>query len=191
MKSLARGISVHDSNDWLVELVDRYRLLIFIPALVAWILGARAGLRRRSLIKSGLTPSDAPLGKVGWYVFVFIACIALGGSAIDFVAGRARGEINTYLQDLSGAIVSVDGHSVGNPAAILASLKSIMPMNYKHTHTTRKFPVHISSKKGLLVLTLGRDSDEPHEYWVFYPKYDTTADAGRVGIINTTAFDGY
>ena len=41
-----------------------------------------------------------------------------------------------------------------------------------------------------LVLRLARDSGDPKEYWVFFPKYGITS-SSEIGRIKTSSFDSY
>jgi hypothetical protein len=86
--------------------------------------------------------------------------------------------------------LSVNGKPAQNPDQTLATLKALHWIFPHHSHPTRRIDVEISDPSQRLVLWVCRDSGDPREYWVFYPKYLVTAH-NEVGYIVTPIFDSY
>jgi hypothetical protein len=97
----------------------------------------------------------------------------------DKVMGALRSFAGNYH-------VAINGKSMGNPDQVLTTLKSLHWI-FPH-HSTRTIGVEISDQSHGLVLWLCRDSGDPREYWVFYPKYRITSH-NEVGRIVTPLFD--
>lgn len=91
--------------------------------------------------------------------------------------------------------VSIDGHVLQNRDEVLNALKQFGGMPAHHSHPTRELQLEISDPPKHLQLVLGRDSDDPQEYWVFAPSSSKLA--GRfalkkdIGHIKTPLFDAY
>jgi hypothetical protein len=65
--------------------------------------------------------------------------------------------------------------SDADAAKIVSALQQTSSVLGHHSHPTKKIRVDINSEKGNITLELGRDSQIPEEYWVFYPKYRLTS----------------
>ena len=89
----------------------------------------------------------------------------------------------------SNSTVHIDGREVANPAEVLNTLKQVHDLPAHHSSPTKTFTVDIHGPKHL-ILALSRDSGNPSEYWVFYPKYWITRH-NEIGRIITPIFDGY
>jgi hypothetical protein len=59
-----------------------------------------------------------------------------------------------------------------------------------HSNPTKRINVEISEGSHHIVLSLARDSSDPREYWVFYPKYYITRH-NEIGRIVAPVFDSY
>jgi hypothetical protein len=104
------------------------------------------------------------------------ASLFLGPILISFLATQiiitiVRANALTLLNGGEDAVVSINETTVADPAPILNALRSMALTSAHHLHTTNRLHVVIRTKKGNLSLDLGRDSDRPREYWVFYPGY--------------------
>jgi hypothetical protein len=64
------------------------------------------------------------------------------------------------------------------------------PFQAHHSHPTKRISVEVCAKSPRLLLSLGRDSDDTQEYWVFWPKYCVTT-YNEIGRIRTPLFDSY
>ena len=102
-----------------------------------------------------------------------------------------RNEIIQTLDSFSNAArVLIDGKAADKPGDILSVLKKTRWIYPHHSHPTKRINVQISDESRSLLLSLGRDSDDSREYWVFYPKYWITS-GNAVGRIVTPVLDGY
>jgi hypothetical protein len=88
-----------------------------------------------------------------------------------------------------GAPVSINGQQVQNGDAVLTVLRGLRDLPAHHSHPVKKITVEVSNH-GHLLLWLGRDSDNPREYWVYYPKHLITRN-NEIGRIITPLFDAY
>ena len=73
---------------------------------------------------------------------------------------------------------------------MLSALKTLRPLSAHHSSPTKRINVHISEGSHRIALSLARDSSDPREYWVFYPKYYITR-YNEIGRIVTPVFDNY
>jgi len=122
---------------------------------------------------------------------VFVAAIVLAITTAEIIGSLSRSEVLNYLRGLSGNyIVSIDRRRISDPALIVSALKQMSPVLGHHSHPTSNIQVEIQSANGTLDLELRRDSDNPQEYWVFYPKYLVTSN-NEIGRITTPVFDAY
>ena len=95
---------------------------------------------------------------------------------LDIIAGKYR--------------ISIGAETVANPEEILVALKTLKWMPAHHSNPTKRINVEISDNSGRIILSLARDSGDPREYWVFYPKYFITR-YNEIGRIVSPAFDNY
>ena len=103
----------------------------------------------------------------------------------------AQDEVRTKLNVVNANCrVSISGQSVENAEPILRALRSLRWAQAHHSHPTHRIGINISDSEHELSLILARDSDDPHEYWVFFPEHSITA-ANEVGSIFTNVFDSY
>jgi hypothetical protein len=59
-----------------------------------------------------------------------------------------------------------------------------------HSHPTKKIHIEVERNGQVMNFNLGRDSQNPQEYWVFFPKYRVSS-MYEIGRITTSALDGY
>ncbi|MBA2340390.1 MAG: hypothetical protein H0V88_08340 [Pyrinomonadaceae bacterium] len=130
-----------------------------------------------------------PYKSVGFFIVSIIVAVIL----VQVSASLAREKALNYLNRLSGDYkLKINDQSVpeNEYSQIIPALSSIADQLAHHSHTTTRIRVEIESGNRVLRLELGRDSDRPQEYWVFYPDYGVTSD-NEIGRITTHAFDKY
>jgi succinate dehydrogenase flavin-adding protein (antitoxin of CptAB toxin-antitoxin module) len=106
-------------------------------------------------------------------------------------AWRARRQIQRILDAPdSEFVVTLNGRSREDSGAVLRAIRSVHLRMSHHTHTGRELRIVIRSKRGLLELTVARDSALPHEYRVFWTR-DLPDESGtrEIGRIETAIFD--
>jgi len=86
--------------------------------------------------------------------------------------------------------ISINGKSDQNSKEILTVLRSIRTSPAHHSHPAHAIDIQVSCGSEPLALRLARDSDDPKEYWVFFPKHGITS-TKEIGRIKTSAFDSY
>jgi hypothetical protein len=124
-------------------------------------------------------------------MMIFGGSIILGILLSTVVSAFAQRHALAFLTALTGPhTVTVDGRPMVNEGAIISDLKAVHYSIGHHSRPTAMLMVSIQAGAGHLELNLGRDSDEPQEYWVYAadPKYRAGSDIGR---IMTNALDGY
>jgi hypothetical protein len=86
--------------------------------------------------------------------------------------------------------ISINGTPAPNPKDVLLALKTLRSLSPHHSSPTKRVTVEISDGSHNIALSLARDSSDPREYWVFYPKYYITK-YKEIGRIVTPLFDNY
>ena len=84
----------------------------------------------------------------------------------------------------------INGRSAPSSHEILSSLRTLTSLLPHHSHPTVRITVEIIEGSKHVVLSLGRDSTNPQEYWVFDPRYFNTR-SNEIGRIVTPVFDAY
>ena len=165
--------------DWLI--------LIVIGGLVFGIVNllrvSRKMARKATSAPIFLKITWAPGGAIilGFFTLVFCNMMKSGG----------RIEVKELLDQLSvDPCVAINGVLIDNPDRIMAELRQVAPRLAHRSHTTLRIKVEIAGDGEKLLLWVERDSANPREYWVFYPKYDYTS-RHEVGRIITEVFDDY
>lgn len=84
----------------------------------------------------------------------------------------------------------IKGNTVANSNELISDFEALDWLPAHHSHPTKTINVEIANHTPRLVLSLRRDSDNPREYYVFWPKYHVTS-YNSVGSIKTTLLDDY
>lgn len=123
-------------------------------------------------------------------ILLFIVPIFVAMAAADTSQRIARDEILDMLDALKGDYyISINGRATEAPDEIVAALKKVDWLAAHHSSPTKRIIVEISDGSHI-VLELARDSNNPREYWVFYPKYYVTK-SNEIGRIVTDLFNAY
>jgi hypothetical protein len=158
--------------------------LITLPfLLINWVMYLRAQPTNRLVaVRAGF-----PIKSVAIFVLSILTVIVTA----TIVTTALRNEALSFLESTSGNYrVQVDGREPANPDRMISALKQLAPREAHHSHPTKRILVEIQSDHGALTLELGRDSDNPQEYWVFSTK-DSVTSSNEIGRITTAEFDGY
>ena len=108
----------------------------------------------------------------------------------EIEAWRARIDIRAMLDASdSELLLTVDGRSSQNPAAIIEAIRGIHSKAAHHSHPEHEIAIVVRRKQELLELTLGRDSAVPDEYWVFWTREAKSTNRLELGRIETSTFD--
>ena len=128
-----------------------------------------------------------PTKSVGFFVVSILTAIVLSTVMTTY----ARHDALNFIQSLSGNYtVYVNHEQVRDADKMISALKEIAPYSAHHSHPTKRIRVDIRRDEKDLTLELGRDSDNPQEYWIFYLQHSVTSD-NEIGRITTSAFDEY
>ncbi|HSE25411.1 MAG TPA: hypothetical protein VLB68_27355 [Pyrinomonadaceae bacterium] len=158
--------------------------IVAVPFLLVnwWKYIMNQPLNRLVTVRSGF-----PTKSVSF--FLISACTAMATASI--MTSYARRDALKFLQSLpQGYSVYVNGQQVADPDKMILSLQQVAPYWAHHSHPTTRIRVAVHSNERNLTLDLGRDSDNPKEYWVFYTEHSVTSN-NEIGRITTSAFDEY
>jgi hypothetical protein len=108
----------------------------------------------------------------------------------------AEGDVHQFWNALSpNYVVSINGRPADNREEILATLKTAHSLMAHHSHPTHTIYIQISDLPRHLSLQIARDSEDPHEYWVFVSSPSQLASRGDlkadIGHVKTSVFDAY
>ena len=124
-------------------------------------------------------------------VLLFGLPMLIAGGSCDTSQRLGRAEVLDTLDTFDReSQVSINGASIPEANDVLLTLKNLRWLPAHHSHPTKRIHVEIRKDAHHLVLSLARDSGNPREYWVFYPKYYITSH-NEVGRVVTPLFDQY
>ena len=162
--------------------------LSFFAALVALpflIVNWAIYMKRRPADRLAALQPPFPTKSVNFFLVSCVTTMIIGG----VITTNARREALNFIQSLSGDYtVYINEQQVRDSDKLISALKEIEPYWAHHSHPTKRIRVLIRSGERDLRLELGRDSDNPLEYWVFSSEVSLDNEIGR---ITTAAFDEY
>jgi len=124
-------------------------------------------------------------------MLIFAASIALAMILAWAIGYGARIETFKFLSSLPASYtVTANGVPISYPSALLTAIQTAAPVVGHHSHPTSTIHVRVEANGQTMKFNLGRDSQDPHEYWVFYPKYPVSS-MNEIGRITTDALDGF
>jgi hypothetical protein len=124
-------------------------------------------------------------------MFTFMISVAVGMCASWISTQITQNFVIKELESVHDAYrISINGKTAPNGQQVLLALKSLQWTPPHHSDSTKRIGIDLFYDSHHLVLSLGRDSGDPREYWVFYPNYRITA-MNEIGRIKTSIFDGY
>ena len=179
-------------NNTVFDQMDEFMAVLFGISLIAMLLLIIGLVRRlRSRVKDIKGGVQKKRRYPGRSFTLFLASIIGMIFISNVLKGGSKAEILLYLDHIDPKTLSVhvNGAGAADPNAVIGALRTTADIPAHHTHPVRDFTVVIDDQIGGLTLRLGRDSDRPQEYWVFYPRYRYTTH-NEVYRINTTLFDG-
>ncbi len=167
------------------DIMLRLQPMLILLALLGWgIAVVGVVFSRRSQAKGSPNKGRAPL---------FLGFVVFGGILVfelvftEFVKHAAWEEIRPKLFSNIGS-VSVNGAMADDTNAIVRAVRETKGVSAHHSHPTTEYRVILDTSRGPLYLRLCRDSDNPSEYWVFYPDFHVT-ESNEVGRTFTDALD--
>jgi hypothetical protein len=124
-------------------------------------------------------------------VVSFVGSIMIGMTAAEFSKHIAHADVLRELNSLPpDCRVHIAGLPVQDPHRVLEVLRTLRWAMAHHSSPSHPIFVRVTAPEHELLLNVSRDSSNPHEYWVFLPRYRVTA-RNEVGRIFTDVFDGY
>jgi hypothetical protein len=116
---------------------------------------------------------------------IFLSIVAGEFASVTIIKSGAIDEIRSILSE-QVVSVSINGGQISNPAILVSALKNMCNTPAHHSHPTKNYQLTVNTMRGTLQLDLQKDSANPNEYWVYYPKFLTTQ-TNEVGRICTDA----
>jgi hypothetical protein len=173
------------------HLVDRtvnsLQPVLILVALAGWAMAFVGQIVAQRSRKPDSPKTVSAMFVTGGLIFAGIIGgeFALGA----YVKSAALNEIHPKLSaDIRS--LTVNGSQFAKADELIASLRNIRDTTAHHSHPTTEYRVFLNTSQGPLGLHVCRDSDDPHEYWVFYPNFHSTA-SNDVGHIFTEALDNF
>lgn len=121
----------------------------------------------------------------------FVGAIAILFALAELYEYAARANIAAFCAP-GVESVTVDGKPFAPADDLVAQIAAPRQPQAHHSHPTKPLNVRLTGHKGTLELVLSRDNDDPHEYWLFYPRYTMTkVNANAVGHVFTDQLDNY
>jgi hypothetical protein len=172
------------------HLVDRavhsLQPLFILTAMAGWTVAATGQI---SAYRSRKPGSPRPISATFIVGLLIFAGIIGGEVAIaGFLKSTALAEVEPKLV-ANIETVSVNGAPFDNPDGLLAALRSMHDTMAHHSSPTTGSRLFLTTSQGPLELQMCRDSQDPHEYWVFYPRFYSTK-TNDIGHVFTNALDG-
>jgi hypothetical protein len=102
-------------------------------------------------------------------------------------------QANRFIRPANGSyLVRINGQVSASPTPIVGALRTIDNSAFQghHSHPTARIAVRVERDGQALDLELGRDSEDPREYWVFYPTLLSTGQ-NAIARLRTEVFDEY
>ena len=139
--------------------------------------------------------NGAPLALVPFptkTVLFFVAPLFVAMAAAEIATSISRQKVVELLRqpDATQFRVLVNDRPVTNGSEIVVDLRGISSDWGHHSHPTKRTRLQIDGASDRLLLELGRDSDRPHEYWVFDPSGAITTE-NEIGRVTTQLLDSY
>lgn len=95
----------------------------------------------------------------------------------------ARLELASYLQKPEELTISINGKLVDtNKDSVIINLgKSYLKSYYHHSRPDKKLNIELGNdSSNKFHILLRRDSDDPREYWVYFPQYNFKEEVGKL-----------
>lgn len=176
----------HGFAHFLDNILQTLQPFLILTALAGWAVAMIGMIRHRLARRSG-APGPSP-----WIVIsggvVFSSVIIAEFMATGLLKRAARNEI---IARLSGTVesVSVNGSPSQRPNEIVAALRRLHGIMPHRSYPAGQYDVLVQTARDTLLLRVCRDSQDAHEYWVYYPGFHATT-VNAIGKIDTTALDG-
>jgi uncharacterized membrane protein (DUF485 family) len=154
-------------------------------SLIAWLVGVISVSRAKSIKDSDKKNTEIKRFFAAIAVFCGIIILLVYESIV--VKPAAQTEVRPYLAAEITA-VNVEGKPFYNSTLLIEDIRKMSEPMAHHSHPIHKFEILLKTSKGNLILFLGRDSQNPQEYWVFYPGFKGTK-LNKIGTVFTAALD--
>jgi len=161
--------------------------IVALPFLLVYWFRYLAKIRRDRSSRPAWLKAPFPTKSV----VSFAGSIAIAMTGAQFSQHIAHADVLQVLDSLpADCSVSVTGRPAENPQRVLEVIRGLRWAPAHHSSPSHPIFVRVAAPGHELLLNLSRDSSDPHEYWVFLPRYRVTA-LNEIGRVFTDIFDGY
>jgi len=165
-----------------LDFIARLAGIVAIIALLIFVMTASVCIYKHRKANGTTAPLRLSLATVILSVFLLFAASYLGAT----VARRQL--IAALLSPTCAQGVTINERSLGQSSKqLMDALKNIHWTLGHHSHPTTRFTLTFGEESCRVSLILARDSENPHEYWIFLPARWM---GGEIGRINTISLDG-
>jgi hypothetical protein len=162
-----------------VRALDAIATFEFVAALVAFPIVIVMWFRR----------PDRGVPLCGAVVFAILIGTFMCTSSTSQSWGQVRVLDALDLCSAANCSVLINGREVPDAGEVLNTLKELHDLPAHHSSPGKRFSIAVRGSAEVS-LVLARDSGDPREYWVFYPKYWITRN-NEIGRLKTAVFDAY
>jgi len=135
------------------------------------------------------------IGSIAVFSFSVLAGLAAAGTSGDI----GHREVLRNLEAVKPPCrILINGKTADNADVVLATLQTLDWLPARHSNPTKRINREITDHAPHLILSPARDSGDPQEYWVYYPRFycpfgqthclKAEHDIAR---IKSSLFDGY
>lgn len=129
----------------------------------------------------------APIRSALFVGIPVLICMCTASTSQSLVQAQVLDALD--LCSPENSTVFVNGREIPNSTEVLRTLRELRDFPAHHSSPNGGFSVDIRGPKSVF-LVLARDSGNPQEYWVFYPKYMITR-YNEIGRIKAATFDAF
>jgi hypothetical protein len=128
-----------------------------------------------------------PIRSVAFFVGSIVVALCTASISQSLAQGSVLDALDVCSP--SNSTVLINGREVPNGVEVLSTLRELRGRSPHHSSATQSFTVEVRGPSHI-ILRVARDSGDPHEYWVFLPKYWITR-YNEIGRLVTPIFDPY
>lgn len=102
----------------------------------------------------------------------------------DHLSTRLREEVKSFV-DQDESTITIGGLHPTEAEPLLRAIDEVTTIPAHHSHPESCVDVLVNNGSDSLALALGQDSQDPEEFWVFFPKYFFTSE-NNIGTVFLT-----
>lgn len=171
-------------NNLAQRLLIEFLQIFIIIALVLWVY-SKSNLyinNKKEINNIELKRKNIEVKVAILFIFIFLITFVF----INFDTKLAKNKLNSILMEEIYSL-DINGNNLNSKNSLLVAIKDMCNRPPHHSHTIKKLTLTIKTSTESFDLELLRDSQDPNEYWVYFPKYSRSA-IGRICTNELTVF---